>query len=87
MAVTERFIEDVCKTCEYYNNPQKSMNQLVRRVADHEISKGASVCGHCGCNLKRMITAGKACPIGKSGESKGLWKLLSKVGISKQPKA
>jgi len=80
MAVTEEFIENVCKSCEYFNNPQQSINKLVRTIAEKEIDRGAQVCGHCGCNLQRMITAGKACPIGKSGENKGLWRLLKGRG-------
>ena len=83
MAVTKKFIKNVCKSCEYYNNPQESMNSIVQKVAQREINMGADVCGHCGCNLKRMIKAGKACPIGKSGENKGIWKLLAGRGRKK----
>ena len=76
MSVNKEFIETVCRSCPHYNNLRSGVNRLVRLVAQKEIDRGGEVCGHCGCNLQRMEAAGKACPIGKSGEHKGIWRAL-----------
>lgn len=87
MAVDKKFIDKVCKSCEFYNKPREELNRLVKVIAGKEIARGGSVCGHCGCNLQRMASAGKACPIGKSGENRGLWKLLKGKGRASEVKS
>ena len=77
MAVDQQFIKNVCSTCPHRNILDEGLSSLVKKVAEIEIGLGHDVCGKCGCNLGRMEAAGKKCPIGKSGENRGLWKLLT----------
>lgn len=86
MAVTAEFIETTCRSCPHHNNMRSGVNRLVRLVAQKEIDAGGEVCGHCGCNLHRMAAAGKACPIGKSGENQGLWRKLRGRGKAVETK-
>ncbi len=86
MAVSNEFIEKTCKSCVHFNNLRSGVNRLVKLVAKKEIELGGEVCGHCGCNLRRMVAAGKACPIGKSGENKGLWRAIRGRGKKIQAK-
>ena len=40
------------------------------------IDSGIDCCGVCGCSLEGMITLGKACPVGLSGENRGVFRLV-----------
>lgn len=61
--------------CKHFNNTE-GLAEPLRHLSGILIDSGLMVCGYCGCSIAGMNAMGKACPLGYTGENKGIYAKL-----------